>query len=144
MIARIDAPRRPDWERRLNAWLRAYAATPHSYGRHDCMVGLAAGVIRAVTGADPARGHRGKYGSKRAAALYLKRVFGVETPADLLDQLLPARPVAKARRGDLVLTDDGVPAVVLAGKAAFIGMNALRAGLITVPRRHWVRAWAVG
>ena len=143
-MGRIEIARRPDWQRRLSAWLKANAARRHVYGRHDCMVGLAAGVIKAVTGKDPARGHRGKYRSKRAAALYLKRTFGVESPATLLDALLPARPVMKARRGDLVAGEDGIPAVCLGGRAAMIGADGAREGLVTMPRRHWVRSWGVG
>lgn len=136
--------RLPDWEPRLAAWLRTHTAMPHAYGRHDCMIGLAAGVIKAVTGVDPARGHRGKYGSARSAAAYLKRAFDVDEPAALLDRLLAPCPIAKARRGDLVADAGGIPGVCLGARAAFIGMDGARSGLVTLPRRHWSRAWRVG
>lgn len=107
------------------------------------MVGLVGGVALAVLGRDYAKGHRGKYRSAKGAALYLRRL-GFDSPAAMLDTLFEERPVAKARRGDLVLSDAGVPGVCLGSKAAFIGMTDEREGLITLPRTSWVRAWSVG
>ena len=71
--------RRPDWENRLADYLISVRERPHVYGKHDCML-LVAGAVRAVTGKDHARGHRGKYKTGKGAARYLKRL-GFSSPA---------------------------------------------------------------
>lgn len=138
-MARRSIHRRlPDWEARLAAWLEAAGDRPHAFGRHDCLVGLAAGVIRAITGVDFARGHRRKYAGHKSAAKYL-RGLGFKSPAELLDHHLEARDPAFARRGDLVAGEDAVPGLCLGAVAAFVGDDGLR----TEPG-PWARAWTVG
>lgn len=134
-------PRRSDWEQRLFAYLAAVSDRPHEYGRHDCMI-FVAGAVKALTGSDPARGHRGKYGSAATAARYL-RSLGFDSFEALIDSVLPEKPIAKAMRGDIVLDQEGMPGVCIGGEALFVGQRDGEQGLVRVPRAAWVKAWAV-
>ena len=126
-----------DWPERLDAWLEGAAALPHQYGRHDCLRACA-GAIAAVTGVDLSLGRRGRYRTGLGAARHLRRL-GFDSPAALLDSLLPVRHPAFARRGDLVAGADGIPGVCIGDRAAFVGEAGLR-----VEPGPWVRAWTVG
>jgi hypothetical protein len=141
--------RRGDWETRLAAWLASVAQRPHAYGSHDCiMASLAA--VRAVTGRDYGRGHRRRYGDAEEARAYLA-ALGFASPAAAMDSLLPRKAPAFAQRGDIVLVRRSspllaerlpwhVPAVCIGGEAVWPG----EAGLVSVPRSEWLRAWRVG
>lgn len=131
--------RRPDWEPRLAAYLAAAANRPHVYGGHDCMIHFAA-AVKAVTGKDFGRGHRGKYKSAASAARYLKSL-GFASPAEMIDSLLPEKPVARAGRGDIVLDDEGIPGVCIGGEALMVGMQDGAEGFVRVPRARWRKAW---
>lgn len=133
---RIDA-RLPGWERRLAAWLQAQRDIHYDWRRH-CLI-FCAGAVRAVTGKDLARGRRGRASTKHGALRRLK-ALGFDSPAALIDSLLPARAPGFARRGDLVMDADGIPGVCLGDRAAYAGPE----GLAIVPGRRWVRAWTVG
>lgn len=133
--------RRPDWDERLSAYLTTMAAEPHAYGRHDCMT-FAAGAVKALTGRDPARGHRGKYGSAKAAARYLKSL-GFNSPAAMIYSVLKRKPVAFAGRGDIVADAKGVPGVCIGGDALFVGQDGEAEGLVRKPRSDWRKAWHV-
>ena len=134
-------PRRHrDWESRLVAYLEAASDRPHAYGRHDCLMFCAA-AIEAQTGRDFAEGHRGAYRSAAGAARYLKRL-GFRSIEELLDSVLSERPVAFARRGDIVLAD-GIPGLCIGGEALFVGQEGAREGLVRRPRSEWQKAWAV-
>lgn len=134
--------RRHDWETHLHAWLDAARQRPHAYGRHDCML-FVASAVKAVTGKDYARGHRGRYGSAAGAARYLRR-RGFSSPAAWIDSVLAERPVAFAQRGDVVLDDEGIPGICTGHEAVFVGREGVRDGLVTLGREHWTKAWAVG
>lgn len=133
--------RLPDWEPRLTAYLAEVAARPHEYGRHDCLL-FVAGAVKAQTGTDFARGHRGKYSSAATAARYLKRL-GFDSPALMVEANLPPKSVWFAQRGDIVADQDGVPGVCVGGEALFVGMEEGREGLVRLPRTAWTRVWAV-
>jgi hypothetical protein len=143
---RQDLARRADWEARLAAYLEKARGQPHKYGKHDCIL-HAANAVRALTGRDLAKGHRGKYRGRVSARRYLEKL-GHRSVEAMLDALLPEREVAFARRGDLVMDADGVPGVCLGGSAAFVGAlnedGRVTEGLVTQPRAAWVKAWAVG
>lgn len=145
--------RHPQWEARLHEFVAASMNKPYAYGEHDCLL-FAAGVAKAVTGKDHARGHRGKYKSFASAATYLKKAFGADSPEALLDTLFPEKKVGFAGEGDLVLCRvdaiagaDGepvpgeVPGLCLGAFAVVAGEH----GLERVPRgERWLKAWAVG
>lgn len=133
--------RRRDWEARLNALITAKRHTPHGYGRHDCMTWFA-DWVKAVTGKDFGRGHRGKYRSALSAAKYLKSI-GYDTPADMVADLLPEKPVARAGRGDIVIDGEGIPGGVIGNDALFVGMKDGAEGLVRQPRGTWTRAFGV-
>ena len=134
--------RKADWESALSAYLSKVRDRPYAPGAHDCMLHPAA-AIKAVTGRDWGRGHRGKYDSPLGAKRYLKGL-GFDSPEAMLDSLLPEKPVGFAQRGDIVLSD-GIPGVCVGDEAAFVGLDAEegREGLIMRPRALWSKAWAV-
>jgi hypothetical protein len=133
--------RRSDWAERLSAYLAAVAKKPHAYGKHDCLI-FVAGAVKAQTGTDFARGHRGKYRSAASAARYLKGL-GFESAAAMVAARLPEKPIGFAQRGDIVADADGIPGVCIGGEAVFVGMTEGREGLVRAPRAAWSKAWAV-
>jgi hypothetical protein len=139
----VNRPRVPGWETALAAYLERVRARPHAYGRHDCML-FVAGAVKAVTGRDFGRRHRGRYAGAAEAARYLKGL-GFASPEAMIDSLLEEKPVGFAQRGDVVLVS-GVPGVCVGDSALFVGMveDEARDGLVSKPRAEWARAWRVG
>lgn len=135
--------RRPDWEPRLIAAVEKYREQPYAYGRHDCLL-WAANAVKAVTGKDFGRGHRGKYRSAASASRYLRQAFGADSPEALLDSLFETKPIGFVQRGDLVIASDGIPAVCVGEFALSPGAEGNREGLVRVRRAEWKKAWAVG
>jgi hypothetical protein len=157
--------RHPQWEARLAAFVAANLDRPHEYGRFDSLL-MPAAAVKAVTGVDHGRGHRGKYRSFAGAYRYLG-TLGFRSHEEILDSLFDEKPVAFAGRGDLVLCDlsrlvdpslsDAAPvpggehavpglcmgtfALCLAGEHPATGS---RQGMVQVPRPLWLKAWAVG
>ena len=112
----------PDWEQRLHDVIAANLARPHEYGRHDCLI-FAGNVVKAITGKDFARGHRGKYDSHAKAYRHLKQM-GFASPEALLDSLFDEKPIGFAGRGDIVLvhTESGDnPGIVIGDFALLVG-----------------------
>lgn len=131
----------PDWEDRLSAWLSECAGASFEWGTLDCLM-FAAGAVKAVTGHDPAKGHRGKYNSLDGSVRYLKKL-GADSPSEYLDKTFPPVPKAFARRGDLVLAEGNV-GVCVGGVSLFIGYENEEPGLIRIPFAEWQAAWAIG
>jgi hypothetical protein len=135
--------RHPQWESRLSALVAKRMNAPYVPSRHDCLL-WPADVAKAVTGTDHARGHRGKYKSTATGYRYLREKLGHDTPESLLDSLFDEKPVGFAGRGDLVLAEDGIPAVCMGAFALSVGQEGNHEGLVRVPREQWIKAWAVG
>ena len=133
--------RHAQWDRRLTALIAENRARPYEWGKWDCLM-FAAAVAKAVTGKDHARGHRGKYSSFATAYGYLQKL-GFDSPAAMLDSLFDEKPAGFAHRGDLVLADDGIPAVCMGAFALSVGQEGNTEGLVRVPRAQWVKAWSV-
>lgn len=137
--------RRPDWEARLGAYLRACRDTPFAWGRHDCCL-FAAGAVIAMTGIDLMGEFRGRYRTPRGAIRALRR-HGAGTLEATMDGKLLAIEPAYAKRGDLVLANygegEGALCVVLGRDAAAVGAEGDREGLVTIGRAQWRRAWQV-
>ncbi len=135
--------RRPDWQPRLDAALRAAAARPFAWGRHDCAL-FACDCIAAMTGEDPAARFRGRYRTARGAARALRRIGGARNLGGLATRVLGAPfPPAFARRGDLAEVEAGAgPAlgVVLGRTVALVAPE----GLVRVRLDRARRAWRVG
>lgn len=134
--------RHPQWEQRLAEFAARHRSKAFKWGSVDCMI-FAANAVKAVTGKDYARGHRGKYKSPLGAAKHLKGL-GYTSPEAMLDALLDEKIPAFAQRGDIVLAKDGIPAVCMGAFAISIGGDENVEGLIKIPRSHWVKAWGVG
>lgn len=136
-----DLTRLPDWEDRLSAWLADCAGASFEWGKLDCLM-FAAGAVKAVTGFDPAKGHRGKYKSHASSVRYLK-TLGATSASDYLDTLFPRVPKAMARRGDLV-SFEGNTGVCISTVGLFVGIENDQPGLIRIPFREWQSAWSIG
>lgn len=134
--------RLPDWEQRLAATLAAAFDQPYAEGRHDCLL-FCGRAVEAVTGEDLHSVHRGRYRTRLGAVRRLRKL-GFRSPAAFLDAHFPERPVSHARRGDLVLDNEGIPGVCMGDFALTIAASAEREGLFRVPRAQWVKAWAIG
>lgn len=134
--------RHAQWEPRLVALVQKHMATPYHWGEHDCLL-FAAEVVKAITGKDLGRKHRGKYDSFASAYAYLKSI-GHASPEAMLDSLFDVKPVGFAQRGDLVMEADGIPMLCMGAFALSVGQEGNTEGLVRVPRERWVKAWAVG
>jgi hypothetical protein len=126
------------WPRRLAAWLAAAGTKPWDGIRRHCLEFVAQGV-KAQTGKDIMLGRRGRFRSVIGQQRHLRRL-GFDSPAALLDDALPSRPVSFARRGDVVMGADGIPGICLGATAAFAGPG----GVVTEKAAGMVRAWTVG
>lgn len=147
-------PRRHDWEQRLSALIAKNLARPHAYGSWDCLL-WPAEAVKAVTGRDFGRGHRGKYRSHAGAYRHL-RAIGFDSAEALLDSLFAEKPIGYAQRADLVLVEmpdsaapglvgARVPAVCIGAEALAIFEDAAgNSGLARFPRVLWRKAWSVG
>ena len=141
----MSAPRLSDWEQRLHDLVAANFDRPHEFGRHDCLLWPAA-AVKALTGRDHGRGHRGKYNSLATAYRHLQQM-GFDGPEALLDSLFDEVPIGFAQRGDLALCDfpDGaVPGLVMGDFALIVATDGLNDGLGRVPRSAWLKAWKIG
>ena len=133
--------RLPDWEERLSDWIAECAGASFEWGKLDCLM-FAAGGIKAVTGYDPGKGHRGKYDSLTSSVRYLKKL-GADSAVDYLDKTFPKVPPSFARRGDLV-SMGGNAGICFGTVGLFIGFENEEPGLIRIPFAEWQSAWAIG
>lgn len=140
--------RRKDWERRLSSYFASVHEKPHSYGHNDCLL-HPANAVRAITGHDYGRGHRGKYKSPATAVLYLHSI-GFDSPEAMIDSLFEKTPIGFAQRGDLILVPGNdlpgwaIPGVCDGAVALVVADDGEREGLFRVPRAEWLKAWKVG
>jgi len=130
----------PDWEQRLGAFLDEIRDRPFDWGRHDCCLMAAGGVI-AMTGEDPMPEFRGRYRTKRGAACALNR-YGAGTLAATMDGKFGAIAPALAFRGDIVMVEGGL-GISLGSASIHVGELGEREGLILRPRLLWTHAWRV-
>lgn len=96
--------RLPDWRARLHAEIEAHRHERFAWGARDCALGLAAGAVEAITGADlrPAVSY-----DSAAGALLALREAGHASLGDAVAARLPEIHPAMARDGDLALIDEG-------------------------------------
>jgi len=134
-----------DWEGRLADYLRGCRAARFAWGAMDCCT-FAAGAVRAMTGEDAMAEFRGHYRTARGSARALRRI-GAGTLEATLDAKFTAVPPALARRGDIVMADDGqgggALGIVLGGHATGIGAQGDHEGLVRLDRASWLRGWRV-
>ena len=100
-----------------------------------------------MTGTDFAAAYRGKYRSVAGSIRALKR-HGKGTLEATIDALFPERPIAFARRGDLVMMA-GSLGVCIGHDALFVmetsrlDIGTVSEGLERAERAFWDKAWAV-
>lgn len=143
----MSVKRFDDWEDRLQEYIASVREAAFYWGQMDCAL-FVASCIEAMTGVDPARSFRGRYGTAVGAAMLLQRFAGgglieaVEKFSALMG--LEEVSVETAQRGDVVLV--GSPQgtclgiVDLSGRFIFV---ADLQGLARLPLRNGVRAWHV-
>lgn len=61
-----------DWRERFGDLIIKLHHTPFEWGQNDCLVGLVAGTIEALTGVDPGKDIRGTYTTAQGAMKVLK------------------------------------------------------------------------
>lgn len=139
----------PDWERRLHDFIAEHSDRPFQWGEWDCAL-FATACAAAITGHDAGEAFRGTYNSRAGSARAL-RELGQGTLLKTVNANFKDKPVGMAQRGDLVW-NAGSLGVCMGSTALFVGEERLaesagvlmREGLISIPRRQWTRAWAVG
>lgn len=144
MVERLTLHRRDDWRARLAAEMDRQRRTPFAWGEHDCAIGFAAEIVKAITGKDLARGYRGKYRTPAGAARLLRNA-GAATLGDFISGFLPEIPPSFAQVGDLgVVAADGPvgQALCMFDASGLIVMTEEGHG--RRPREHAVRAFRVG
>lgn len=129
--------RRPDWPRRLNAYVNSVQRRPFRFGKFDCCI-FAAGAVKAMTGTDPMREFRGTYKSEREAMQALRDHGSGSLYHTLRSKFGNPVPGAHGRRGD-VAYHEGACGIVLGRFALFIGQE----GLAMVPISQLDRAFRV-
>jgi len=138
--------RRPaDWPQRLADFLAERQAVAFDWSRHNCAF-FACDWLARLLGVDPAASLRDEVGSALTAHRALVAGGGLEamTAAAAARWGWPECPVAKARRGDLVLVEtsaDG-PALGIVEGAEAVFVAAF--GLARLPLRQCRKAWRVG
>ena len=131
-----------DWDTRLEAAIAA-ADKPLEWGAHDCCT-FAASCIEAVTGRTVWVKGLPAYRSAAGATTALKKAGFTDLGAALDSVLGERKPVAMARRGDLVLIAGpdapGCAVVDLSGEWA-VGLSP--DGVVRVRLAEAVTAWSV-
>ncbi|RNF35385.1 DUF6950 family protein [Paracoccus methylarcula] len=136
--------RRDDWRGRFAAEMDRQRRVGFAWGKQDCALGLVCGAVQAITGADLARGYRGKYRSPRAA-LKLLGDSGADNLGDFAALHLPEIHPSQARVGDLgILAAEGPigEAFCIVDASGVIVMTEQGHGRL--PRADMTRAFKVG
>lgn len=130
------APRLPNWQTRLAAYVRQRSSQPLVWGVHDCAL-FAAGAVAAVTGRYvPLPAYIGaRQGLRTLRALGGLRAIATRELGDPI-------PAQRAGVGDVVLVATGKrEALALCNGVTALGPGP--DGLVAVPLRHAVMAWRV-
>ena len=64
--------RKEDWRKRLGDYVAGLRTRPYAFGSQDCWL-FVAGAVKAMTGTDYAKPHRGRYKTARGALGIVKR-----------------------------------------------------------------------
>lgn len=114
---------------------------PHKWGSNDCVT-FAADCVEIQTGEDPMGVFRGMYDSPLSAAKLIRELgYGTlgNAVADFLPEILPA----DARRGDVVLCEDGngIDFLAVVDRRTAVGPGP--SGAVHVPLTQAKRAFKV-
>lgn len=134
-----------DWRARLAAEMDRQRRDPFAWGTQDCAIGLACGVVLAITGVDLGALYRGKYTTK-AGALKVMRASGAADLADFAALHLPEHiHPSRASVGDIgVIPSDGPFGQALAMIDASGVVVMTEEGHGRRPRADVIRAFRVG
>lgn len=98
--------RLPDWPALLARHILDATDRVFEWGRHDCSVFAADGIL-AITGRDPIARARGRYADEKRASVILREIGGLGVPEAaetlMIEFGAPLVHPAFAQRGDLVL-----------------------------------------
>jgi len=142
----------PDWQTRLDAFLRQQKDRTFEWGKWDCCL-FVADAITAMTGEDPAQSLRGKYNSEDGAKSLVGEVQSHVAVGDIVECLaaeykMPEIPITRIHRGDMILFNhkrgttlglvglDGISVIAVTDK----GVAKIPLAMISAD----ARAWAVG
>lgn len=131
--------RYPDWQLRLEEFVKARSSAPFAWGINDCAF-FAADAVQAMTGEHLCPELR-EYSGAREAVRALAAVGGVEALATRA--LGEPIPVPFARVGDVVTIQAGKREAL----AICNGQTAIapyRGGVLAVPMSQALSAWRVG
>lgn len=132
----LKIPQRfPDWPTRLSAYLIQVEGRKFRYGRWDCVLFMAGGVL-AMTGADLAKGHRG-YSGKAGASAKLAEMGAGDWPDLLKDRAISARDMTV---GDLAMIKDECAGGICIGSYIKV---LTPTGIGIVPRSDAVRGFKI-
>lgn len=135
--------RHEDWRRRLGDYVRAMRFVPYTFGSQDCWL-FVAGAVKAMTGIDHAKVHRGRYKTARGALGIVRRA-GADNMAEFAGLFLDEieAPVF-AQIGDVMAipTDDafGFSLGILNGERVLV---VTPGGIDTRDRSEATRAFKV-
>ncbi len=104
----VSLSRRADWRLRYDACIESLRRRPLAWSETDCVIGLGAGVVEALTGVDLAAQWRGTYVDE-AGALAAIAAAGADGLIDLVATMLPQIHPSEAQIGDLVAVVAGGP-----------------------------------
>jgi hypothetical protein len=101
-MARLD-----NWQTNLSQLINDKKEEPFNFPTWNCLMWAIDGIL-AVSGNDYGKDYRGKYETELGAARILKKYYEVDTCQEFLEKHLnnEAKPIAFARNGDIVLTND--------------------------------------
>jgi hypothetical protein len=140
--------RRPDWQARLDSFLREHQQHPFAYGSWDCCLWVCR-AISVMTDIDPARSFRNHYNSRDEALSLIEAATGTTSVRAIVERVtaelwMPEVPVLFAQRGDVLLLkrarDYSLGLVAMNGREAIV---ARARGLCCVPLSRALRAWRV-
>jgi hypothetical protein len=135
--------------RSYHAFLLARAEEPFAWGKNDCALFAADGIL-AITGTDIASDFRGKYSDERSAFAAIKSIAGGTTVADAAAYCAGKHGLAElkfplmAQRGDLVVFENGPN--LIAGLVHLNGRHVIsvsESGLVRFMITDVKRAWRV-
>lgn len=139
-------PRHDLWRARFEAVIDDVKARPFDWSSHECVIGLCANTIQAITGVDLAAEYRGKFHDALSAARVMKGA-GFSNLGDLAASFLEEYEggPAQAKIGDIVAIPDdtvfGYSLGVVNGERVFV---LTEHGMGTVDLLTATRAFRVG
>jgi hypothetical protein len=140
--------RLPDWQARLDSFLRAHAHDRFVYGSWDCCLWVCS-AIHAMTGVDPAQDFRDKYQSRGEAYRAIKAATGATSVQAIVASItaklqMPEIPVRRAQHGDVVLIerarDYSLGLIALNWSEIIVCRSQ---GLCRISLNQAIRAWRV-